>query len=46
MKPLPCPKLPFTKFTLIVVIQVLKLADIILKSKNGRNNNTTFKKLI
>ena len=46
MKPLPCPELPFTKFTLFVVIQLVKLADIISKPMNGRNNNTIFKKLI
>jgi len=26
MRPLPCPELPFTKFTLTIVLQVLKLA--------------------
>ena len=31
MKPLPCPELPFTKFTLTVVIQLFKLADIIFE---------------
>jgi hypothetical protein len=41
--PLPYPELPFDKFTLTVVIQVLKLADIIFETMNpGRKQDITF----
>jgi len=34
--PLPCLQLPFTKFTLTIVIQALKLADVISETMNLR----------
>jgi len=39
MRPLPCPELPFTKFTLNIVIQVLKLANTISETMKFRKKH-------